>query len=66
MEKPSLMVAIGKLATAGEKAGFTVEQMIQFFEDGLTVKTLLDLISWRLNSTDVPPAPCGSSAHWVC
>jgi len=66
MEKQSLTVAIGKLAMCGEKAGFPVEQMIQLLEDGLTVKTLLDLISWRLNTTALPPAPCGSSSHWAC
>jgi len=66
VEKTSLMIAIGKLAMAGEKAGFTLEQMIQLLDDGLTVETLLDLISWRLNAAHLTPAPSGSSSHWVC
>jgi hypothetical protein len=66
MEKQSLTVAIGERAISGEKAGFTVEQMTQLLEDELTVKTLLDLISWRLNTRDLPPAPCGSSSYWAC
>lgn len=66
MEKPSLTAAIGKLAIAGEEAGFTLEQMIQLLDDGLTVETLLDLISWRLNAVYFPPALCGTSSHWVC
>lgn len=66
MDKPSLTVAIGKLAIAGEEAGFTLEQMIELLDDGLTVETLLDLISWRLNAAYLPPAPCGSSSHWAC
>jgi hypothetical protein len=44
MENSSLVSAIEKLAIAGEQAGFTVEQMIQLLNDGLTVETLFDLI----------------------
>jgi hypothetical protein len=44
----SLERAIAKLAMAGEKAGFTIEQMIEMLNSGLTVETLVDLISWRL------------------
>jgi hypothetical protein len=33
-----------KLAVAGERAGFTVEQMIRLLNAGLTVECLLDII----------------------
>jgi hypothetical protein len=49
MEQPSLLVAISKLAAAGEQAGFTLEQMIDLLDNGLGVDTLLELICWRLN-----------------
>jgi hypothetical protein len=35
---------IGKLAHAGEQAGFTVEDMIRLLNAGLSVEALLDLI----------------------
>ena len=60
MDNPSLVTAIGKLAIAGEPAGFSVEQMIGFLNDGLTVETLLDLISWRLGQSHQGPATSGS------
>lgn len=63
MENSSLVSAIEKLAIAGEQAGFTVEQMIQLLNDGLTVATLLDLISWRHQMPN-PMTPV-SSSHWV-
>ena len=43
--KQSLTRAVGKLAVAGEQAGFTLEQMIQLLNDGLTVEALLDIIT---------------------
>ena len=54
MYRPGLLSAIGKLAIAGEQAGFSVEQMIQLLDDGLTVETLLDLISWSLEHRPQP------------
>jgi hypothetical protein len=48
MQKPSLVCAIYKLAMAGEQAGFSVEQMIQLLNSGLSVEALLELIAWRL------------------
>ena len=63
MASASLMLAIGKLAIAGEQAGFSVEQMIQLLNDGLTVESLLDLIMWRhqIPNPITPP----SSEHWI-
>lgn len=65
MEKPTLVTAVNKLAMAGEQAGFSLEQMIEMLNSGLSVATLLDLISWRLNGCQVhPPAPSRSSC-WM-
>ena len=66
MENPSLVLAISKLAAAGEQAGFTLEQMISLLDEGLSVDTLMELINWRLNGTHLGPGACGSSAYWVC
>ena len=62
MEKSPLVAAIEKLAIAGEQAGFTVEQMIRLLNDGLTVETLLDLISWR---HQMPNRMTPAASHWV-
>ena len=50
MATPSLRNSIAKLALAGEQAGFTVEQMIQMLNAGVTVEGLLGLIEWRLET----------------
>jgi hypothetical protein len=63
MENSSLVSAIEKLAIAGEQAGFTVEQMIQLLNEGLTVETLFDLILWRHHMPN--PMTPASSRHWV-
>jgi hypothetical protein len=44
MYRPHLHSAINKLVIAGEQAGFSLEQMIQLLDDGLSVENLLDLI----------------------
>ena len=64
MENPSLVLAISKLAIAGEHAGFTLEQMIELLNDGLSVATLLDLIAWRLHGA---PLACETPvpSQWV-
>ncbi len=44
-----LLRSVGKLAMAGERAVFTVEQMIRLLNAGFTVECLIDLIVGRLN-----------------
>ena len=63
METPSLVLAISKLAVAGEQSGFTLEQMIALLDNGLTVQGLLNLIQWRLQS---PAVVSGSRGCWAC
>ena len=44
MAEATLGRTICKLAIAGERAGFTVEQMIQLLNDGLDLATLVSMI----------------------
>lgn len=64
MERVALVSGIGKLATVGQQAGFSVEQMIQLVDAGLTVEGLVELIAWRLEQPK-PLAPVASSSIWV-
>jgi hypothetical protein len=65
VEKESLTVAIGKLAIAGEQAGFTVEHTIQLLNSGLTVETLIELIAWRLERVPTRLAPYAAPSCWI-
>lgn len=62
MATPSLVRAIGKLAAAGERAGFTLEEMIQLLDGGVSVEMLLELITRRLESQ---PPHSRQSTNWV-
>lgn len=65
MENPPLVLAISKLAAAGQQAGFSLEQMIELLDGGVEVKTLLELICWRLHGLPLLPVTGGSSSCWV-
>jgi hypothetical protein len=65
MDNPSLVLAISKLAAAGEQAGFTLEQMIDLLDHGLEVETLLELICRRLQGVAMPIAHKVSRYRWV-
>jgi hypothetical protein len=62
MEHPVLARAIEKFAAAGEKAGFTVEQMIQILNAGVGVETLLDIIERTLVGQSNPQRV---SSRWI-
>jgi hypothetical protein len=62
--KASRREAIGKLAIAGEQAGFTIEQMIWLLNAGIGVEVLLELILWRLERGQ-PSTPVICSSGWV-
>jgi len=62
MATPSLVRAIGKLAAAGERAGFTLEEMIQLLDSGVSVETLMELITGRLED---PPSHSQHRTNWV-
>jgi hypothetical protein len=57
--------AIRKLAIAGEQAGFSLDQMIQLLNSGMSVVTLLDLIAWRLapSHSSFESVPIGLAAQ---
>ena len=61
MERESLVIAISKLAVAGEQAGFSLEQMIQLLDSGLTVENLIELIAWRFENSK----PIAVSSCWI-
>jgi len=65
MENSSLILAISKLAAAGEQAGFTLEQMIELLDHGIDVEILLELISMRLHAAPMPPTASESRYRWV-
>ena len=65
MENTSLVLAISKLAAAGEQAGFTLEQMIDLLDTGLEVENLLELICMRLNPAAMEPNHEVSRYRWV-
>jgi len=51
--------SVEKLAMAGQHAGFSVEQMIELLNSGMTVDTLLDLLVWRINALTGGVQLCG-------
>jgi hypothetical protein len=65
MDQLNLSRSIAKLATAGERAGLTVEQMIQLLQDGLGVDDLVSMIEWKLAYVG-QKTPTSSPHLWVC
>jgi hypothetical protein len=61
MEYPVPARAIEKLASAGEKAGFNVEQMILILSAGVSVETLMDIIEPMIEG----PKPQCDSSRWI-
>lgn len=64
MDKATLVSGISKLAVVGQKAGFSVEQMIGFLNAGIDPEGLIDLIAWRLEQTK-PLPPVVSASDWL-
>jgi len=64
MERPLLISAIHKLALAGQQAGFSVEQMIQMLNEGVSVEELIEVIGLRIEGCEqkLPPNP---NSAWV-
>lgn len=52
---PSRVNAVWKLANAGERAGLSLELMIELLNCGMSVVALLDLITWRLDYPETSP-----------
>jgi len=49
-----LASAIERLARAGEQAGFSVEEMIEMLNAGVSIGALLDMISYSLSHEEQP------------
>ena len=62
MENPALLSAAEKLVINAASAGLTLEDMIDLLTAGLSVGTILCLISWQQTGTPSPAAP--SSMRW--
>jgi hypothetical protein len=66
MEGPSIVRTVHKLAIAGQQAGFSLEQMIELLNAGISVVTLLHLIEVRLAYQGQPAQPATAhSSRWV-
>ena len=52
-QQPTLVRAVEKLAMAGEKAGFSVADMIRMLNAGVSVEGLLDIIERSLRAPEV-------------
>jgi hypothetical protein len=61
MERETTVLAISKLAVAGEQSGFSLEQKIQLLDSGLSVESLIELIAWRFEH----PRPLSVSSCWI-
>jgi hypothetical protein len=48
---PGLVSAVSKLALVGQRAGFSIDEIIRMLNGGLTVEELLELIELRLEKT---------------
>jgi len=65
VQNPSLLSAVSKLALAGESAGFSVEEMIQLLNAGVSIEALLQMIAARLDAVVEKPAAEANSPRWV-
>ena len=65
MAEPSLTKTLEKVAQAGEYAGFTVQQMIQFLNAGFTIGDLLYVIGRRLEQIPYPCKQPTSVSGWI-
>jgi hypothetical protein len=62
MQHPVLVRAVERLAAAGERAGFSVEDMIRMLNAGVSVETLLDIIDRSLRPSREEAA---RSSRWI-
>jgi len=65
MAAPSIATTVFKLTVVGEQAGFSVEQMIELLNAGITVESLLRIIERRLAAAPSYVSKQLCSSHWV-
>lgn len=62
----TLVTAVHKLAIAGKRGGFTLEQMIQLLNTGMSVDALVEVIGFYLsNREENNGRPAHSSLRWT-
>jgi len=62
VQQATLVLAVERLTQAGEQVGFSVENMIQMLNAGVTVETLLGLIERSLQAS---PLETGRSSRRI-
>jgi hypothetical protein len=62
VQQPTQVRAVERLAVAGEKAGFSVEDMIRMLNAGVSVEPLLDIID---RSLQAPREGTGRTSRWI-
>ena len=60
-----MLASVSKLAMAGESAGFSVEQMIELLNAGVSIEALLQMIAWRLDAGIGKAETKSSAARWM-
>ena len=65
MEKAPLVAAVRKLVIVGEQAGFSVEDMVELLNAGVSVKCLLELIVERLDADLDTGTESPARSRWV-
>ncbi len=65
MAASPIAASVFKLAVAGEQAGFTLQQMIELLNAGVTVESLLRMIERRLGWASACELPQLGSSLWV-
>jgi hypothetical protein len=65
MERVPLITAVRELVIVGERAGFSIEEMVELLNAGVSLKCLLELIAERINADlETGTGPLGRS-RWV-
>ena len=62
MENLFIANSVEELAIAGERTGFSSQDMIFMLSAGISMETLVDLIQWGLRKCEPTPK---SSSRWV-
>ena len=58
----ALLSALSKVVIAGEQAGFTLPELIQLLNKGISVETILELIDLRLEERRLGTS---SASRWI-
>ena len=59
------IVKMALMALMAREAGFTIEQLLELFDAGIEMDTMLELIAWRLEQPTTPLARVNTSSGRV-